>query len=74
MLNYLVDLLSSFFSTASLYPYAESCTDPFFESSIMFNIIGTVITAIIASITMIANSSIKVKALRLFIIPPLGYY
>ena len=48
---------------ASLYPYAESVAAPTFEFSIIFNMIGTVITAIIANITMIANSSINVKPL-----------
>ena len=53
----------------SLNPYAESVAAPLREFSIIFNIIGTVITAIIASITIIASSSIRVKAL-IFLCPP----
>ena len=46
---------------------------PFLALSTTFNIIGIVIMAIIASITMMANSSIRVKALFNWP-PPQGNY
>ena len=50
-------------STASKYNSLLLSTLLFFVSFIIFNIIGVAISAIIASITITANNSIRVKAL-----------